>query len=617
VQFFINGKPVLLRGEANNAQFPLTGYPPMEKAEWRKIFKLFKDFGLNHFRGHTWTPPAAAFEAADELGLYLQPELPNGGSIEEEPGKMNQQAGNKPAGGGIGKAWRQAEFDRILDTYGNHPSFVQMTMGNEARASQMDFLKGLVERGRKRDPRHLYASISNPEAAAILDEVPGDDFAVAHGSSKGRRRMHDNGGFTRAAPETVGDYRATMEGRPVPQIAHEVGQWYVYPDFSEIAKYTGVLRPVTLEHFRDLAAKEAVLPQAAEFVNASGRLSLLLYKEEIERALRTPQYGGFQLLGLQDSFDQGAAYVGQINNFFEPKPYVTAERFHEFCSSQVPLARLANRVWRNDETFEAAIEFANYGPTPLKQKTVLWQVLEGPRIVGSGTFGPRDLPDSGLQSVGEVSLPLAGISQAAKLELQVSVEDTEIRNRWDFWVYPQTCDTRAPANVKVVQTLDAATLQELRNGGRVVLLPSGFKSAYPTAMIPPFWSPIMFDQPQTTGFLCDPLHPAFREFPTDSHSNWQWFELLTQGCAIRLEETPPDYRPIVQGIDRPDRNHKLALIYETKVGAGRLLVCTLDLNRDLDQRPVARQLRRSLLDYAAGPEFNPAREIDIEKNVPK
>ena len=600
-QFFLNGKPVLLRGEANNAQFPLTGYPPMAKAEWLKIFRLFKDFGLNHFRCHTWTPPAAAFEAADELGIYLQPELPNG-----EDSIRND----------AGKAWRRAEFDRILDTYGNHPSFVQMTMGNEQKTPQIDFLKELVKRGRARDPRHLYACISNPGASRVSNEVPGDDFAVAHDERPvGWRRMESS--FNRGTPETQGDYRATMVGRPVPQISHETGQWYVYPDLSEIAKYTGVLRPVTLEHFRDLATKEGVLPQVPEFVNASGRLSLLLYKEEVERSLRTPQYGGFQLLGVQDSFDQGAAYVGQINNFFEPKPYVTADMFREFCSSQVLLARLAKRVWLNDETFTAAIELANYSPATLKQKTVTWQLLDGQRIAGKGNFGPLDLPDTGLQPVGAIRFPLTGISQATKLELQVAVEGTDIRNRWDLWVYPKTCDTNAPANVKVVRSLDAATVRELRDGASVVLLPSGFNSAYPTAMTPPFWSPIMFNnQRQILGFLCDPQHPAFRAFPTDSHSNWQWFDLLAQGAAIRLEGTPAGYRPLVQGIDRPDRNHKLALLYETKAGKGSLLVCTLDLNRDLDKRPVARQLRRSLLDYAASPDFHPVTEIDLEKNVP-
>ena len=128
-RFTINGKPVLLRGEANNAQFPLTGHPPMDKAAWLKIFGLLKDFGLNHFRCHAWTPPQAAFDAADELGIYVQAELPNGEA---------SVATDSPAG----LQWRRAEFDRILETYGNHPSFVMMSGGNEAKTPQDRFAQG-------------------------------------------------------------------------------------------------------------------------------------------------------------------------------------------------------------------------------------------------------------------------------------------------------------------------------------------------------------------------------------------------------------------------------------------------------------------------------------------
>ena len=601
-QLFINGKVVLMRGETSNAQFPLTGYPPMDKAAWEKIFALFKSFGINQYRFHAWVPPAAAFDAADELGIYLQPELPNG-----EDSVTRDKARGLP--------WRQAEFDRILDTYGNHPSFVQMTMGNEAKTKEIDFLKGLVKRGRERDSRHLYASISNPGASGINDEVPGDDFAVAHSTAKGDRCRRMAWFFNRNAPETMGDYRQTMEGRPVPQIAHEVGQWSVYPDLSEIAKYTGVLRAVNLEYFRDKAAKENVLAQVPEFVNASGRLSLLLYKEEVERSLRTPIYGGFDLLGVQDSFDQGSAYVGMVNNFFEPKPFVTPAAFHEFCGSQTPLARMKQRVWMNDETFEAAIELANYGPGPLTQAIVTWQVMDGTQVVGQGEFAPQDIPDTGLQSLGRVQFPLMSFTQAKKLELRVSVRGTELRNHWDLWVYPKKTASEVPENVKIVQTLDATTMKDLREGGRVLFLPSSYRSDYKTAMTTPFWTPISFRSP-VLGLLCDPKHPALQDFPTDSHSNWQWFELLFLGSAICLEDVPADYLPIVQAIDHPDRNHKLALIYETKVGKGSLLICSLDLNRDLDKRPVARQLRSSLLAYAASARFNPTTELDLEKNLP-
>jgi hypothetical protein len=600
-QFLINGKPVLLRGEANNAQFPLTGHPPMDRETWLRIFGRLKDFGLNHVRFHAWVPPEAAFDAADELGFYLQPELPNG---EDSVARDSAR----------GLSWREAEFDRILSAYGNHPSFVQMTMGNEAKTPQIDFLKQLVRRGKERDPRRLFATISNPEASGIRDEVPGDDFAVAHGSAKGRRRMEPF--FNRDAPETMGDYRATIEGRPVPQISHETGQWYVYPDLAEIGRYTGVLRAVTLEHFRDTAQREGVLDQAPDFLRAGGALSRELYKEEIERSLRTPQYGGFQLLGLQDSFDQGAAYVGMINSFFEPKPFVTAAAFREFCGPQVPLARFAKRVWTSDETFAADLEMANYGPGPLSRAVPEWRVLAGEAMLMKGELPARDIPDEGLAPLGRIVAPLCGVAAARRLRLEVGIRGTSLRNRWNFWVYPKDAPPDPPG-VRVVQTLDGATMQALREGARVALLPSGFSSSYGTAMTPPFWSPIMFsNQKQVLGMLCDPGHPALRDFPNDGHSDWAWYELLFQGSVIRLKGAPAGWRPIVQAIDRPDRNHLLAAVYEIRVGRGKLLVCTLDLNRDLAHRPVARQLRHSLLAYAAGPDFQPVAELPLEGNLP-
>ena len=171
------------------------------------------------------------------------------------------------------------------------------------------------------------------------------------------------------------------------------------------------------------------------------------------------------------------------------------------------------------------------------------------------------LPNSGLTQVGKISLPLSNIKAARKLQLEVGLRGGESRNRWNFWVYPDTAPpTEAPTGVLVVNKLDGAAQEALRNGRKVVLLPSGFNSPYGTAMTPPFWSPIMFsNQKQTLGLLCDPKHPALKNFPTDFHSDWQWFELLFQASAIRLNGTADKYHPIVQAIDRPDRNHKLAL----------------------------------------------------------
>jgi hypothetical protein len=80
-----------------------------------------------------------------------------------------------------------------------------------------------------------------------------------------------------------------------------------------------------------------------------------------------------------------------------------------------------------------------------------------------------------------------------------------------------------------------------------------------------------------------------------------------------LDEFPPPLRPIVQVIDDWNTNRRLALIFEARVGGGKLLVATLDLHRGLASRPVARQMLHSLLKYAGSPAFAPRDSADLER----
>ena len=114
----------------------------------------------------------------------------------------------------------------------------------------------------------------------------------------------------------------------------------------------------------------------------------------------------------------------------------------------------------------------------------------------------------------------------------------------------------------------------------------------------------------TLGLLMDPKHAALSRFPSEFHTNWQWWHLIKNSRAVVLDGAPAGYRPIVQVIDNIYRNWKLGLIFEFRVGKGRLLVCTVDLLK-LEDRPEAAQLLRSLLAYAGSPEFEPAAVIDL------
>ncbi|HUT93932.1 MAG TPA: discoidin domain-containing protein [Thermoguttaceae bacterium] len=605
-QFTVNGRRIFLRGTLECCIFPLTGYPPTDVASWERIFGVIKAHGLNHMRFHSWCPPEAAFAAADRAGVYLHVEC--------------AAWSNQGATIGDGKPidrFIDDESDRILRAYGNHPSFCMLAYGNEpAGKRQKQYLGKLVEHWKAADPRRLYTS------AAGWPIIPENQFhstpaprVHAWGSGLGCR-------INAKPPETVTDYRDFIGQHDVPVVSHEIGQWCVYPNLDEIEKYTGVLKARNFEVFRDKLAASHMLDRAHDFLIASGRLQTLCYKEEIESALRTPGMGGLQLLDLHDFPGQGTALVGVLDPFWEEKGYVSPEEYRSFAGETVPLARMAKRVWTTGETFEAEVEVAHFGPADLESPRPRWEMRDRSGTVSfAGRFAVDKIATGGLARLGKIRVPLEGIARARKLVLRVELEGTPHANQWDVWVYPEQVDAAVPPDVLVADRLSGEAVGRLKEGGKVLLLPApGSVRGGRLGKIPPGFSSIFWNTawtrrqpPHTLGVLCDPAHPALAEFPTESHSNWQWWDLVTKSQIMILDELPPKLRPIVQVIDDWFTARRLGLVFEARVGAGKLLVCSMDLERDLDERPVARQMRRSLLRYLGDAAFDPEHEVSMDE----
>ncbi len=594
-EFQLNGRRIFLRGNLECAIFPLTGYPPTDVASWRKLMGEAKRWGLNHLRFHSWCPPQAAFTAADELGLYLQIELPH----------WSKLAGQDAATWGF----LQAEADRIVAEYGNHPSFALFSMGNELQGD-FDHLNALVRRLRERDSRRLYAATSFTfQKDHGRSPEPSDDFFVTQYTGDGWVR--GQGVFNDQPPAFDADYRIATAKITVPIVSHEIGQYAVYPDLREIARYTGNLVPLNFIAVRDDLTKKGLLELAPKFTAATGRFAALLYKEELERALRTPQFDGFQLLQLQDFPGQGTALVGLLNAFWESKGVVTPEEFRQACAPLVPLARFPKAIYERGELFQATVEVANFF-RDLPAAELTWTMRdERERAIGEGKFGPTALPIGNGREVGAISLPIPPDGGAARWRLEVAVRGTSYRNSWRIWVYPRGV-IDVPASVRLVTTL-AEAQRALAAGERVLFAP-------PTAQItgiegkfvPVFWSPVHFPkQPGTMGVLCDPAHPALRDFPTDSHSDWQWWDPALRSRSVVLDGLAAT--PIVRVIDNFNRNHSLANVFEARVGVGRLIFCAIDITTDLAMRPAARQLRASLLRYAASAEFAPSGSLGADE----
>ncbi len=593
--FCINGRPLYFRGTLECAIFPRTGHPPTEVGEWKRIIRAAKAHGLNMMRFHSWCPPEAAFIAADELGFYFHVECSTW------PNQSTTLGDGKPI-----DRWSYEEADRILKAYGNHPSFVLFVHGNEPGGGRhKEFLAKWVDHYKARDPRRLVSSGAGwPQLPENQFHVTPDPRIQAWG---GGLKSRING----RPPETMTDYRGYIAARQQPVISHEIGQWCVYPNFDEIKKYTGYLKARNFEIFRDRLDANGLSRLAKPFLLASGKLQALCYKEDIESALRTPGMGGFQLLDLHDFPGQGTALVGVLDPFWEEKGYVTAREYRRFCNAVVPLARLEKRAFTTDETLLARVEVAQFGPEPLPDAVVEWKLLETEaRVCAQGVLPAQNIPVGNAVTLGIVSAGLKSVKAPAQCKLVLKVRGTDFENDWDIWVYPAPAAAEPSADVLVTSRFDDAARERLSNGGNVLLtIPGGQVNNSDAAPVKLGFSSIFWNTawtsrqaPTTLGILCDPKHPALAEFPTDFHSNWQWWYLIHRAGALRLDVLPPATEPVVRVIDDWVTARPLGLIVEGKVGEGRIVVCGFDLTQDADD-PVSRQMKSSLVRYLGSEQF--------------
>lgn len=595
-QLTINDRALFLRGTLECCIFPLTGYPPMTHEGWQKVFDTAREWGLNHLRFHSWCPPEAAFEVADSMGFYLQVELPVWSvTIDNAPQPQK---------------FMREEADRIIREYGNHPSFCFWSMGNEL---QKDFtvLENIVSELKKKDNRHLYTTTSFTfEDGHGTQPESNDDYFITQWTKKGWTR--GQGIFNQELPAFDKDYSIAVDSIEVPIITHEVGQYSVYPNMKEIDKYTGTLKPANLLSIHADLKKKGLLSRAYNYTQASGKLAAILYKEEIERALKTPGISGFQLLDLHDFPGQGTALVGLLDAFWDNKGIITSQQFNEFCAPVVPLLRFAKATYFNDEKYKAIIEVSNYGNKVIKNQKMNWSMSDDSEVVASGSCYVSPLNIGYNSNIGVIDFPLHSISKSSKLTIKVDLEGTPYHNSWNIWVYPAN-QTINYGNVKYTRELDEA-LYLLEKGEKVLYNPEwNLLKGIEGKFVPVFWSPVHFPkQAGTMGVLCDAKHKALSLFPTDNHTDWQWWDLNINSTTLIIDELP-GATPIVEMIDNFVNNRRLASLIEGEYGKGTFMMASFDLEQNLDQRPAAKQMLISLLNYMNSSDFSPVNYVDLKK----
>ncbi len=656
-KFSINGQKTFLRGKHDGLIFPLTGYAPTDVEEWVRILGISKSYGINHYRFHTCCPPEAAFTAADLLGIYMEPELPFWGTVTEPTDDNHNQAEQD---------YLVSEGYAILQAFGNHPSFVMMSLGNELWGSRAK-IDSILKEYKTFDSRPLYTQGSNnhqwvPEILEHEDFFCGVRFSRSR-LFRGSYAMCDAplGHVQTAVPGTLKDYDdqfvppalatgedggtgtggeiqiqygteaktvqaddASGEWIPhIPVISHEIGQYATYPDFGEIAKYSGPLKAKNFEVFRERLEKNGLGHLAAKYFAASGKLAAACYKEELEAAFRTKRLAGFQLLDLQDFSGQGTALVGVLDAFMDSKGMITPEEWRTFCNDAVLLARFPKYNYVSGEPFHADIELSWFRSSTPDTLELSWSLTADSGTLSEGTAAAEITADANYFQLYQLKLDLPVVKAMTSVKLNLQITGTDIRKSYDLWIYPDTGSTGLE-DVHVCHELDDEARALLEQGADLLLMPdpNSLKNAVQGFYSTDFWCYPMFrsisesmNRPVpvgTMGLLIDNTHPALGSFPSEEHSTYPWCNIIEHSKSLILDGTDQNWSPIVQTIDNFERNHKLGFLLECRVGESRLLICPLHADKAAET-PEGRQFLSSLTGYMRSEAFNPEAEVTIDE----
>ena len=620
----LNGRAIFLRGEANCAEYPETGHPPMTIPEWKEMLLKYRSYGINFVRFHSHCEPEAAFAAADELGMLLQPELSHWDPKDAF---------------GTEESYRyyRAELVDLLKTYANHPSFVMLTLGNELQAQDegRERMRELVRTAKRMDPTRLYANGSNafygeegcdPESDFYTSQSCKD--VVIRGTFSGMRGyLNENyPSADRTYDEAMAEIRKEYQ-KPV--FSFEVGQFEVLPDFEELESFHGISDPVNLKLIKKRVEERGLLPTWEKYVEATGELSRLAYREEIEAAMRTRELSGISLLGLQDFPGQGTALVGMMNSHLEPKPYDFArpERFREFFQECRILVKLPHYTYEAGERLIAEVEAANFGKRNI-EGVFCWTLAGKKSVSENGNCEPAEIKSKNTviatgedteiticrpgsyTEVGSLDIPLDFVEKNTALTLKVRIGDSI--SAYPIWVYRKTTPV-CPENVYETRAFDMKTREILQNGGRVYLSPDADKESLPysikTQFTTDFWSVGTFaDQEGGMGQLIDTEHPIFKEFPTDFHTDWQWWIMATKRAVI----LPHPMKTIITEMDSYAFLRPMAQMIEFRCLKGKVLLSTMELHKS-QQYPEVRALQASIYTYLSEENFEPAEEITEEE----
>lgn len=605
-QFLLNGQPIFLRGYGDDCIYPLTICPPSDKAEFQRRLSLARAYGFNYVRHHSWTPPVEYLEAADELGMMLQPEFPFA------------YRWDLPA---TAEAKRSAleQWEANIRLHRNHPSIVTWCLGNELYDS-FDLAPEMYRIAKRLDPSRPV--IDSDGCNFKHKERDTLDFLVVQfneGSSIGFQDSKYN------IPKDV--------SKPV--VAHEMGYFVTLPQLNQFDFFQNGLRPYWLYQARNLVTSQGLEKAYPEWLKASYRLQAVSLKSNLEAARRS-RLNGTSVWLFQDYPN---CAEGVVDMFFHPKG-VPPEEFRKYNSSTVLLLETPRRNWRGGESIDLKFAVSRFEDEPTVNARLNWKISTDDETMASGGRDGLQIRAGGVQDLpaSKWTVPNGGGARQATLSAELIDSNGRTENSWRIWIFPPDStatpdksiailgfdrlseifpNARAISNYTVSTDTDLILTTQLRPGvinylsagGSVFLLdPEGTFPVEKTNFRLSSW-----DGGGPSGTIFDRQHPALRYMPSEGWCDLQFYPLIQGSKSILLNSLPNRIEPLVRCIDRPTRLADRAYLFEVSVGRGKLLVSGFNFAGAIELKdPAAAFLLNQFVRYALGPNFSPLTHLPVE-----
>ena len=629
-KFYLNGKPIYLRGALDQDFYPETIYTPPSLDYIKDEMQKAKALGLNLLRCHIKAPDPRYLQAADEVGILIWYEIPNWDKLTDHSKRRSMET----LRGMVERDW-------------NHPCIVIASIINESwginlkEAADRQWLKQAYQEAKNIVPGwlvddnsaccdnfhistdladyHTYSAI--PDYAANFDRFA-EDLA--------RRPGWLFGPYGDASPK--GDEPLVLSefgNWGLPRIPHDKPWWFSrHNGGSEITEPGGIEQRYADYRYSSLFPSLDALTDATEWhENAS-------LKYEIESIRSHPEIQGYVITEFTDVNWESN---GLLDIWRNPKAF--ADSLGKLERDDLVVLRTEKRNYSPGETVRIEVSLSHYSQEALHGGRIAWKV-EGTSL--AGTLSLPSLPAASVTPLGKIEFAAPSVPAPAKKALKVEMVSegkSLAENSLQFYIYPaqhpelpppvsfydpagrlrrlvnemRARNYPAPTGSEALPVLIASTFDEevkkkLQAGDRVILLASDRQTLAPGIEIVPragreyegnwisdfLW--VRNTQPPFTAIGFDTL-PGFEAQAVTPTA-------VVQGIA------PKDFPDVLAGMFYGWIHSNVGVLIQAKCGKGTLLICTFSLATTYGSDPYATDLLDALVNYLVSG-FKPNFEIPL------